>query len=59
MAWDIDELLYGTSEDDYEELLDGGLHQYSWERWSSNLPNEGWGHERSSHRRRRREADGD
>lgn len=40
--YDYDGFIF-PAEDDRDDLVDGHLHLYSWQR-SPNLPNEGWGH---------------
>lgn len=41
--YDYDGFIF-PAEDDRDDLVDGHLHLYSWQR-SPNLPNEGWGHD--------------
>ena len=41
--FEYDEFMF-AADDDRDDLVDGHLNLYSWQR-SPNLPNEGWGHD--------------
>lgn len=53
-------LIDSTLEDDQEDaLLPEGKAVFSWEKYDTSNPNEGWGHANPSHRRRHRLYEGD